>query len=256
VNTYHEANRRGWDAASAGWQAGIEARGEWRRCHREPQLVLAKEELAFLQPVAGKAVCVLGSGDNLVVFALAGMGADVTSVDISQAQLDTAARRAAELSLDVHFVRADVAELNMLEDETFDLVYTGGHVAVWVSDLRRYYAEACRILRPGGTFLVNEYHPVRRIWKWGTDRLELESSYFARGPSEYDRAADIAGHDSGPLISYEFHWTVGDYVAAMLAAGCELVCLEEFGEGVEDWEEPPLSGLPLCLLLVGRKRAR
>lgn len=26
----HEANRRGWDAASAGWQAEIDARMDWR----------------------------------------------------------------------------------------------------------------------------------------------------------------------------------------------------------------------------------
>jgi len=254
MNRYHEANRKGWDAVSDGWQANIDAKGLWRRCHREPELALAQEELAYLRDVAGQSVCVLGSGDNLVAFALAGLGAQVTSVDISQAQLDTAARRAGELGLTIRFVRADVTVLRDIEDESFDFVYTGGHVAVWVSDLNRYYAEACRILKPGGTFLVNEYHPFRRIWKWGAPRLEMESSYLNRGPFEYDRGDQVDGAEPGSFPSFEFNWTISDYVTALQSGGCDLLSLQEFGDGQQDWEDTPLEGLPESLLLVGRKK--
>ena len=254
MNQFHEANRRGWDAVSAMWQAKVEIEGKWRRCHQEPQLALAGEELRFLRDVRGKAACVLGSGDNLVAFALAGLGAQVTSVDISQAQLDAAARRAGELGLIIRFVRADVTDLAELADETFDVVYTGGHVAVWVSNLALYCHEACRILKRGGLFLVSEYHPFRRIWKPNTERIEPEFGYFDRGPVQYDRAEDTGGAVAGPLPSYEFHWTVGDYVSALLAAGCELLSLQEFGVGRQDWETAPLEGLPESLLLLGRRR--
>ena len=254
MNQYHEANRRSWDAVSDGWQAGVEAKGVWRRCHREPELVLASEERAWLRDLSGKMVCVLGSGDNLAAFALAGMGARVTSVDISQAQLDTAAHRAGELGLGVRFLRADVCDLGGIADAAFDLVYTGGHVAVWVSDLKRYYAEACRILKPGCLLVVSEYHPFRRVWKWGTAALELESRYLDRGPLEFDRAENHATSEPGPLPSFEFNWTVSDYVMAMLDAGFELVHCDEFGEGRQDWEGAPLEGLPESLLLVGRKK--
>ena len=94
MNRMHEANRTGWDAVSPVWQARIEQRGMWHRCHLDPALVLDSRELAHLGSVSGRDVCVLGSGDNLVAFALAGMDARVTSVDISQAQLDRAASRA------------------------------------------------------------------------------------------------------------------------------------------------------------------
>ncbi|HOQ27944.1 MAG TPA: hypothetical protein PLH36_04310, partial [Armatimonadota bacterium] len=68
MNKYHEANRKGWDAVSPIWQAGIEQHGVWHRCHREPELVLRPEERRYLGDVAGQEICVLGSGDNLVVF--------------------------------------------------------------------------------------------------------------------------------------------------------------------------------------------
>ena len=254
MNTMHEANRKGWDAASKGWQAMIEERGDWRRCPEDPSIALAAGELDLLGQVAGRDVCVLGSGDNLVVFALSGMGARVTSIDISQAQLDTAAFRAGELGLDVVFVCADVVDLGSLVDESFDLVYTGGHVAVWVSDLKRYYSEACRILRKGGTLMVSEYHPFRRIWRKAADRLDLEYGYFERGPHQYDRSEDVPGTPPGSLPSFEFNWTVADYVTALMKGGFDLVAIDEFGDQREWWELAPTAGLPNSLLLVGRKR--
>ncbi len=252
MNKMHEANRRGWDAVSPHWQAKVDAAGEWRTCHIDP--TLDEQELKYLDDISGKKTCVLGSGDNLIVFALAGMGADVTSVDISQTQLDIAAERAGELRLDIAFVRSDVTELEPLSDETFDLVYTGGHVAVWVSDLKTYYSEACRILKRGGVFMVNEYHPFRRLWAELPDRLEIEFEYFDKGPHVYDRSEDVPGAQEGSLPSYEFHWTVRDYVTAMIDAGCELIALDEMGDQPAKWEGAPLGGLPECLLMVGRKR--
>ncbi len=125
---------------------------------------------------------------------------------------------------------------------------------MWVSDLWRYYAEAARILHPGGLFIINEYHPFRRVWPYHPDRLELEFSYFDRGPHAYDRSEEVEGLAAGSLPSYEFHWTVSDYVAAVMDAGCELLALRELGDQPQSWETPPLAGLPEDLVLVSRKR--
>ena len=254
MNSMHEANRTAWDAASPHWQARVDAAGEWNRCHIDPGLALRKEELEYLGDIAGKEVCVLGGGDNAVVLALAGLGARVTSVDISQTQLDIAAERARQLGLRIAFVRADVTDLSVLDDGIFDAVYTGGHVAVWVSDLKTYYAEACRILKPRGLFMVNEYHPFRRLWEDIPDTLVLRVGYFDRGPHRYDRSEEVPGAEEGSLPSYEFHWTVGDFVSAMLEAGCELLAMHEIDDQQRGWEDAPMEGLPEDLLLVGRKR--
>ena len=258
MNELHEANRLHWEARSADWakRAGVEHL--WRRCHRDPGQVLDMRELHWLGDLAGKRVAVLGSGDNLVAFALAGQGARVTSVDISQNQLATARQRAeelglalarqraAKLGLSVEFLRADVTDLSDLSESTFDLVYTGGHIAIWISDLRKFYREATRILKPGGLLIVSEYHPFRRIWKATTDRLEIGADYFHRGPYTYE----------GPGgQTHEFQWTVGDYIDAVLAAGCEVETVEEFGTGSDGaWEVPPVGRLPRVLLVVGKKR--
>jgi len=175
----------------------------WQRCHGEPGLVLDERERFWLGDVAGKRVAVLGSGDNLIAFALAGMGARVTSVDISAKQLAVARERAGQVGLAMEFVRADVCGLAELAAGSFDLVFTGGHIAIWVADLPKFYAEAVRILKPGGKLLISEYHPFCRLWKENTERLELAADYFHRGPYTYNCPA-------GP--QHEFQWTVSDYI--------------------------------------------
>lgn len=253
MNYLHEANRKRWDAASERWAEGADSRGLWRRCPESPELVLCDRELAHLSGIAGKQVCVLGSGDNQVAFALAGMGAHVTSIDISQAQLDVAGRRAAELGLQISFRRADVTDLSEIDSDVFDAVYTGGHVAVWVSDLRSYYGEAARILKPGGLLMISEYHPFRRVWGESRERLVVEHPYFDRGPFEYDTEADVLRSGPGTFKSFEFHWTISDIINSVLLTGCSLVEVHEFGENVADWEGAPMHGLPEFLLIVGRK---
>lgn len=250
---FHEANRRRWDAASASWANRADARGIWKKCHLDPALALHSAELKWLGDIAGKRVAVLGSGDNQVVFALSGLGAKVTSVDISEQQIEVARRRAAVLGLEVEFIQADVVDLSVLRGATFDVVYTGGHVAVWASDLRRYYGEAAGLLKPDGLLIVSEYHPFRRVWKHSATSLELGFNYFDRGPHRLDVAPDVLRSEPGDLEQFEFHWTAADYISAILSSDCRLVHAEEFGDASEWWENAPVAGLPASLLLVGRR---
>lgn len=246
----HEHNRQVWERQAAAWGQSAEERGTWRRCATEPGLVLDPRELAWLSELQGRRVAVLGSGDNEVVFALAGLGARVTSVDIAAQQLRIAAARAEQLGLQVEFVRADVLDLGALQPDSYDLVYTGGHLAVWVSDLPAFHTGAVGLLRPGGLLLVSEYHPFRRVFGEAGEGLRVGPRYFDRGPHEYRADCDPA------LTQYEYNWTVADYVMAVQRAGCELLLVDEFGEEREDWEPADLRGLPRVLLIVGRKQER
>ena len=70
INTYHEANRRRWDAGSASWAFHADTRGIWEKCHRDPTLTLHAAELKWLSDIAGKNVAVLGSGDIIQICAM------------------------------------------------------------------------------------------------------------------------------------------------------------------------------------------
>ncbi len=249
----HEANRQRWEAGAQRWAEGADSRGLWQRCPTEPDLVLCEKEIEYLGDLSGKSVCVLGSGDNQAAFAMAGLGAAVTSVDISQNQLDIAKERAETLRLSITFRQADVTDLSGLSDAFFDVVYTGGHVAVWVADLAKYYSEAVRILRRDGLFIVNEYHPFRRIWHESRDSLSVNAPYWERGPFEHDLDDNILRPGSGSVKTYEFHWTISDYLNSVLNAGAVPLLIDEYGENVGDWEGAPMQGLPEFLLIISRK---
>lgn len=255
MNEYHIANENRWNRAAPQYAEKHDKKGTWRIAHQQREVVFCERELALMGPVRNRDVCVLGSGDNLAVFALAGMGARVTSVDISREQLKVARQRSAELGLRVQYVKADVTNLSGLASAAFDLVYTGGHVAVWVADLRAYYREAIRILRPSGLLLINEYHPFRRIWKDQKTALEVGYSYFDHGPHQYNTSAELlSDRSAGDTVQYEFHWTVAQYLKAVIEQGVELIEFEELGDEAEGWEYAPLAGLPQTLLIAGRKR--
>ncbi len=185
MNAKHEANRKQWNAGAERWKERTDKRGLWNKCHKDPTLVLTASEIEYLKDIQGKSVCVLGSGDNEVVFAMAGMGAEVTSVDNSERQLEIASERADCLDLKISFLRADVTQLDKIENESFDTVYTGGHVAVWTSDIKKYYSEAVRILKTGSYIIINEYHPFRRIWCEESKEIVLKYSYYNRGPFKF-----------------------------------------------------------------------
>ncbi len=60
--------------------------------------------------------------------------------------------------------------------------------------------------------------------------------------------------ERGELEQFTFRWTVADYIGAILASGCQVVHIEEFGDTCEEWEGAPIIGSPEWLLPLGRQR--
>ena len=215
--------------------------------------------------LAGKRVCVIGSGDNYAAFALSGMGATVTSTDISEQQLAAAEKRAMVLGLDIAFVRCDAADLTPFGDNTFDLVCSTNGFFVWIADLAPVFTAVRRVLKEGGYYVFYDVHPFQRPWKDQKTPIEMEKPYSETGP--------FVSRESGDPV-YEFHWTLSDIVSPLLAAGLVLKKIQEnpardsrFWEcgfsylpgtdaSLLDWFSNPCAGLPVWLTVAVEKPLR
>lgn len=265
MNEMNQANRRYWDALAPGWERMRDADGLWRECPRRPELAFEGEALAMIAQYAGnlrgRRACVIGSGDNYAAFALAGMGARVTSTDISERQLEIARRRADALGLAMEFVRADATELEGIPDGAFDLVCSTNGFFVWIAEPGRVFRQVFRALKPGGYYIFYDVHPFLRPWKDQVAPLEMEKPYGASGPFQNEEAGQA---------SYEFHWRLCDLLNPLAEAGLELRRVAEspardarFWEGAAytpgldgallDWRRNPRAGLPAWLTVAARK---
>lgn len=189
---------------------------------------------------------------------LAVLGAQVTAVDISPRQVELACEKAESARLSVEYVCADAGALPVpVANGAFDLVYTGGGVLVWVPDIRWWAAVIAGALRPGGRFVLWDYHPVAMRWETVDGQLCLDESYFAGpGPIQTHGWTHFAAGREAQLPKAEFTWTLGEIVTALADACLYVTRLSEYPTDA-DWKFGEALGfaeaLPGLLLLVARR---
>lgn len=204
------------------------------------------ERLDFLPNLDDADVLELGCGGGQasVGFALEGTGS-VTGVDFSTEQLGHANRLREAYGVDVDLVAADVSHLP-LADDAFDLAFSSW-VFQMVEDLRECFAEAARVLRPGGEFVFAVPHPFYE--QFDPETGEVERSYFADDPER----KSIGDHDADMIV---FHHTVGEIHDALVDGGFVVERLFEPGsedpaEYEEQWSHKPdlMSKVPPTLVV-------
>lgn len=108
--------------------------------------------LELAEPHSREWVLDLGCGTGNYSIELSSLGCQVTGVDISEAMLAEAKRKADKLNLDIEWKKTDVACLPFPK-ETFDLVLSVTALE-FVPDPRGVLLEAMRVLKPGGRLVV------------------------------------------------------------------------------------------------------
>jgi len=209
----------------------------------------------YLGGFEGKKVLFPSSGDNHAAFAMALLGAEVTSADISQRQLENAQAVASSLGINIRFICEDTMKLAEIESEAYDLVYTSNGTHSWIVDLQAMYSQIYRVLKYGGFSMMYDVHPFHRPftgepWK----APQIRKSYFD-------------GHS-------ELHWQMQDLVNAMIGSGLnikemaelpavdasfwfkydELIAQEADAlKEINNWKQNPMAALPVWLTIAAQK---
>jgi SAM-dependent methyltransferase len=238
-----EENRLSWNAAT---RAHNSHKGDQARFFREGGSTLRPEELGLLGEVAGLRAVHLLCNSGQDTLSIARLGAKVTGVDISDEAIDFATRLAAEAEIAATFQRADVydwlAEASARR-ERFDVVFSSYGVVHWISDLERWASGVAAILKPGGRFVLVDFHPAERMfardWRHSGDYFPAERvdllgegviDYVTRSPGRLSPFAYEAGIEDfqNPHPSHLYRYTLGQIVTAIGGAGLRIEVLEEY----------------------------
>ena len=240
---YHEANRRSWNAATVAHnshkkdQAGFLRRGG---------STLFPEEIELLGDLAGRRLVHLQCNAGQDSLSLAQLGAEVTGVDISDEAIDFATKLSTDAQIPATFIRADVYDwLRRAREEgdLFDVAFCSYGAICWLSDLTLWAGGVFDILKPGGRFVAVEFHPMSMMFN---EQFELTYPYFRKGaPLKWEDgvedyvaasgtgltpagAAEGATNFKNPHPVYEFLWTIGDILTALLGAGLTIERYHEY----------------------------
>ncbi|MNP93739.1 Ubiquinone biosynthesis O-methyltransferase [compost metagenome] len=238
----HEANRQSWNAATV---AHNSHKGDQAAFFRAGGSTLFPEESALLGDVNGLSVLHLQCNAGQDSLSIARRGARVTGVDISDEAIDFATRLSAESGVAARFERADVYdyfEAAAARGERHDLVFCSYGTLCWLSDIGAWARGVAQLLKPGGRFVIVEFHPFALVfdpqWKFHYD-------YFNDAPVPEEGVGDYVAESGDGLVaddrpmpgvqgfrnphpSFEFTWGVGQVTTALAQAGLAIERFEEY----------------------------
>ncbi|UDY34312.1 class I SAM-dependent methyltransferase [Dermatobacter hominis] len=172
----------------------------------------------------------LGAGTAYVSAWLARQGARPVAVDLSPAQLATAARCQARWGPRFPLVEAD-GERVPLRDGCADLVLSEYGAGPWC-DPERWIPEAARLLRPGGRLVLLTNSPLAAMCV--PEDAGPAGDRLLRGRADVRRVTWPGG-------GVEHHPAHGDWIRILGAAGFVVDALHELappeGSGDPDWYE-------------------
>jgi len=239
----HEDNRIAWNTATV---AHNSHKADQAAFLRDGGTTLFPEEVTLLGDIAGRALVHLQCNAGQDSLCLARLGATVTGVDISDEAIAFARRLSRDTDLPATFVRSDVYD--WLADaagqpERYDIVFASYGAVVWLSDIRAWAQGIAAVLKPGGRFVLVEFHPFATVFDWDWSH---KFPYFANGAprtfehgvGDYVALSDGALAPSGylegvkdfvnPHRGHEFQWGIGEVATGLLDAGLVITALREF----------------------------
>jgi SAM-dependent methyltransferase len=236
---HHELNRLSWNAATRVHNAH---KGDQAGFFRTGGTTLFPEEVELLGDVSGRKVVHLQCNAGQDTLSIARMGAEVVGVDISDEAIAFAEKLSADSGIPARFVRQDVYD--WLADAPVggvDVVFASYGVLGWLSDLRSWAAGICRILVPGGRFVLVEFHPAALMLDAS---FRVAFPYSSSAPLEMPEgvpdyvgealgALSPSGHVDGPAFvnphpTVERAWGLADVFGAVLGAGLRIERFEEY----------------------------
>lgn len=214
----------------------------------------------FTDNLSGRKVAnLLGSHGHKAV-AMALLGAKVTVVDFASENARYALQLAEAAGVQIRYIVSDVLELPPEElTADYDLVVMEFGILHYFIDLAPLASTVARLLRPGGKFVLQDFHPIstKLISSKGTTahirKHKVTGDYFDTSLEETDvaYAKFVPEADQPQLSKVKLRkWTLGEIVTGVAEAGLFIRLLEEEPNASSDVFD---KGIPKTFTLVAEK---
>lgn len=183
-------------------------------------------ELDLLGDIRGKSLLHLQCHFGQDTISLARMGASTTGVDFSEAAIDKAKELAIKTNADAQFICTDIYQLPEVLDKQYDIVFTSYGTIGWLPDMDKWAAVVDRFLKPGGQFIIVDFHPV--VWMFDNEFSHIQYPYFNKEAIVETLSGTYADRDA-PIQESEIGWNhpLTEILNALLSKG---LSLKHFGE--------------------------
>ncbi|MEI7579894.1 MAG: class I SAM-dependent methyltransferase [bacterium] len=178
-------------------------------CSRPNLLLTAIKAKNSLNPnnilgdLKGKKVLCLASGGGQQSHGFSLLGAAVTVVDFSEAQLEKDRLIAKKFNYPIRIVKSEMSDLAMFKAQEFDIVYQPYSIN-YIPTISKLFSEVARVTKSGGIYHLMFHNPfVHGSWKdgcwgkeWETKELWQEKGYPIWQPYQ----------ESYPIQTSDQHW--------------------------------------------------
>jgi len=169
---------------------------------------------------------------------------------------------ASGLDVTTEFIETDIYAIPAGYQEIADVLFLTAGALCWMPSLPDYFAAARNVLRPGGSLVIYETHPILEMFK--PDReleagepLEFTYPYSMEEPVKWEAGLDYySGTKYGSEILYWYHHTLSGIMQSVIDSGFVIQEFTEFGHddlvGYNEVAKQPVRP-PMSMVLRSRR---
>jgi ubiquinone/menaquinone biosynthesis C-methylase UbiE len=184
-------------------------------------------ELELLGDIRGKSILHLQCHFGQDSISLARLGASVTGVDLSDKAIEAAQQLAEKCQADATFICCDLYSLPQYLDQKFDMVFSSYGTIGWLPDLDKWAQIISRFLKPRGSFIFAEFHPV--VWMFDDQFTHIAYRYFNGEPiieTEQGTYADMQAPISQQYVCWNH--SLSEVINSLLQQGLQITAFHEY----------------------------
>jgi SAM-dependent methyltransferase len=213
----------------------------------------------YLTNVNNKKIANLLGSNGTKAVSLALMGAKVTVVDFSFENSRYALDLARECGVKINYVISDILKLPKEELTCdYDIVFCELGILHYFTDLNPFFEVASKLLRKGGVFLIEDFHPIStKLITTKGKKHKVTGNYFSSEIEESDVAymKFVPGIENlteeekrGFQKAHLRKWTIGEIVTAIANNGLYIKLLTEMESA-----KPEDKGIPKLFVISSEK---